>query len=206
MEHRLSGVAAIHFFLLAILAPAVSAQYVGIDRDGDLECSGADEMTIDPRGAAGRNGTFDLFFSRMPNPLTSVACTFCVHDSSTVLIDSFVYHTPDGWTDIPLIVDPADRSSWIEEANRRAKCYAVQATDFTFTKPWDSPAVIGTAFYTAAKDEPIRLIIDSRWSAYFTVAYATGRFCPVGEESDSCRCPTSAPRRIVWKGNRSIIR
>lgn len=183
------------------------SQYLGVDRDGNLECDPGWEMTINPSLSGETNGTFDLFFSDMPNPLGSMACTFCFHDSSAVTIDSFVYHTPDGWSDTPIRADASQYSPWIRDANRKAKCYLVQSTDFDFMHPWDSPASIGTAYFSAARDKPIHIILDPIWSAYFTISYSTGSFCPRNvEESDSCRCPTPAPTRYDWGEGRSLIR
>ncbi len=192
--------------LLGIAGKEIAlSQYLGVDRDGNLECDPSSEMTIRPAGE--RSGKFDLFFSDMPNPLGSVACTFCFHDSSAIVIDSFVYHTPEGWSDIQMKSDRFQYSSWISRANQLAKCYVVQSSDFTLSSPWDSPSPIGTVYYTAARDEPIHIILDPAWSAYFTIAYSNGTFCS-GEKAvnDSCLCPTSAPTKPGWRKGGTLIR
>lgn len=204
MWHRKAAAAAI--FLLLATAGTVRSQYLGVDRGGDMQCDPA-EMVFAPNGGAGARDSFDVYFRDVPNPLGGVACTFCVHDSTGAALDSFVYHSPDGWADVPLVVNPMAVSPWIHGANRKAKCWLAQSNDLTFTLPWESPSPIGTAYFTVAADEPIHIILDPYWSAYFTVAYSTGRFCPSeGAGSDSCCCLSAAPADYDWDRGRTLLR
>ncbi len=196
-------------FLLIPGGSAWGGSFIGIDRNGDLRCDPAFDMSLRraiPGGGGVGASSFDLFFDGVPNPLSSIACTFCVADSSAVHVDSFVYNSPEGWSDSPLLSDPPDQSDWISRANPSAKCWIVQSTDFSFLAPWDAPGKIGTVYYSASSDGPLDLILDGVFSGYFTTAFTSGPFCDVDSVQSECQCISPAPTEYLWRPSRTLTR
>ncbi len=154
---------------LALFAAVASAEFVGMDRNGDLVCDPADMGIAD--AASGQVFTIDTFFDDLP-PLQSWGCTFCVQDKNMVTNAVFTYDTPEGWTDVtvhnsvddPLIVGISDD---LLVAYPDIQCWIVQSTDYTNANYMSFPARLGYLEFEAAVDGCIGFVIDGANSGWF---------------------------------------
>ena len=178
---------------LALFAAVASAEFAGMDRNGDLVCDPADMGIAD--AASGQGFTIDVFFDDLP-PLQSWGCTFCVQDNNLVTNAVFTYDTPEGWTnatvhnsvDDPLIVGISDN---LLVAYPDIQCWIVQATDFTNTNYMPFPARLGYLEFEAAVDGCIGFVIDGAYSGWFYSGASgpvSGFFDGVGETCPAFNC------------------
>ncbi len=151
-------------FFLAFLCPKVSADFIGLDRNGDLLCDSPSDMGV-ATGVAGVRDTFDLFMDASVG-IFSWGCTFCVNDSNSIIIDTFLYNAPQNWTQIDLhsVTVPLELRAFFP----RAKCLIAQAVDFDLTNPIQLPARLGSFAYEIAEATCVGFVIDGSLSGYFS--------------------------------------
>ncbi|MFH1278386.1 MAG: hypothetical protein ABIK65_08405 [Candidatus Eisenbacteria bacterium] len=186
--------------LLGLLpaAGAWSAQFVGLDADGDSQClSAIDGGQVWGPGDVGTIHTFNAFMSGL-DPLLSYGCSFCVTEPSLVTGVGFTYTSPTGWTDATLqnsVDSPGSVpiSPALTALYPNIKCWLAQSTDFTFGNPMTLPAAIGTAQFQIAAEGPIYWLLDGTLCGWLDLNFISGDFSGVGQTCNTIQlAPTES--------------
>lgn len=202
--------------IMVVAVPlAAGAQFLGLDRDGDLACTPEVDMGITD-AAGGAWDTVDVFVNLGDDLLLAGGATFCVYDSLSIENESFVYTLPPEWNAGPTAVSD-NLPDGLSAQYPRMKCFLVQFADFTVTAPMESPARIGSFIYRIAEDGCVGFVFndDILASGWFDTQFQSGGFdgegqtcppfdCPpapimIVESEPSCPLPT-IPAGVGWAG------
>ncbi len=161
------------FFLsIALFCPSAFASFIGFDRNGDLACDAPSDMGI-ASATAGMRDTIDLFIDAADSTY-SWGCTFCAIDSNSVILDTFLYETPAGWTTINLLEDAVPAA--VSGLFPKARCWLAQAVDFNLSSPIGLPARLGSISYQVAQDTCVGFLIHGPKSGYLTTDFQSVLF------------------------------
>ncbi|MFH1277104.1 MAG: hypothetical protein ABIK65_01830 [Candidatus Eisenbacteria bacterium] len=202
------------FTVGAAYANPLPEGYAGMDQNGDLVCN-PEEMGFElTAGDAGMSFGLDPFFDMIGGGVLSFGCVFCVQDKNLVSDESWTFATPAGWTngvfrnsDEPGFPYPV--SSWIGAAYPNYRCYAVEATDFTFSSPLASPFPLGTFTFTyaAAEEGCVGFVIDGANTGFLTTSFITGTMELEGQTCPPYECGgISSTEKESWGGVKALFR
>ncbi|MBN1827031.1 MAG: hypothetical protein JW958_12285 [Candidatus Eisenbacteria bacterium] len=200
-------------FLLVFSASfqSVSADFVGLDRNGDLLCH-ADDMGL-AEAVVGDTIVFDLFFRDFEDP-HYLACAFCVQNKDLVTDPQFEFHIQNDW--IPSmfydtgVSGPGDGfpSDPIIEAYPNARCWLAAA----FARAPDGQAMpmpvrFGTFRIRVSEEGCVGFVLDGRNCWWQRWSGGSGTFADPGETCPpfSCGGPSST-ERVDWGRLKTLFR
>ncbi|MBN1826968.1 MAG: hypothetical protein JW958_11955 [Candidatus Eisenbacteria bacterium] len=176
-------------------------RFVGFDADESGTCI---TNTIDMgrwHGASdvGTDFTFDVYFDELGSTIQSYGCVFCIKDTTHLASWSWEYEVYASWSTVnivsehtPYVAIPVSAS--ISSTYPKARCFMLQATDWSLGNLLSSPVTCGTFTYQVADEGSIQFIIDGAntsvfyWPAGVNVVFdEAGQACPenTGTEAQS---------------------
>jgi len=182
--------------ILLLFPLAVSAEFVGLDANGDQQCGPEDMVYHAGPADVGTTRTIDVFLDDLPH-LFGVGCTFCLTDRSRIGAWTWTHAMPEGWellpaydSDDPLFNVPL--SAYIPERYPNYLCWLIQDVNFTFEAPITIyPFTIGTLEYQIADAGCVQWLFDSspECTAVLSTTFETIYFDDPGEACDTVSCP-----------------
>ena len=196
--------------ILLLAGPALAQDpFVGMDRNQDTLCDPPVDMAY--WATEGEDGSVSAFFTNMPGPLFMFGCVFCVKEKSMIESESWVYNSPDGWTDDPMLNTEDDPgavpvSDWIPTMYPNYKCWLIVSTDFTLSNPMVMPDYLGTFSYTVAESGCLGFIVDGPNCGYFTTGFAGGSFYGEGMYCPPAECEPTRTESEAWGRIKGMFR
>jgi len=180
-----------------LLSLAASAEFVGLDANGDQMCGPEDMLFQAGPADVGTTKTIDVFFDDLP-PLLGFACTFCATDKEKIGSWTWTYSPlPPSWQLIPAVEsdDPAfpiEVSAFIPERYPDYTCWIIYGTDFSFMNLIEEfPFSAGTFEFEVAEEGCIQWLLDVEGgnTAAQGISFSTILFDAPGEACDTVSCP-----------------
>ncbi|MFH1278245.1 MAG: hypothetical protein ABIK65_07695 [Candidatus Eisenbacteria bacterium] len=187
-RRSMQSVLALSVGLTFFPAAAGYADFIGLDRNGDLLCDPEDMAYIVGPEDVGSVDSVDVYLADLP-AIFAWGCTFCVKDKSLVTDVSWTFDIPAGW-DVEVFEDSENGdtvwvSPWVIANFPDRRCWYANAADMLTSDSISVyPVAVATLTYSIAEEGCLGFFIDGDFGGYFSVDGLEGTFGEPGETCD----------------------